>query len=551
MSHHFFLDSGFPAAAQLGAAFDEGLDAKLARDASLYADPTPSAVARSTATTSNTFGPGGAGAADYGLLGDAANYGFGLFDAFGALPAAAGDASGSADGAAKPADDDLAWLFGDDFAAFGLPALAPGNLANAPAAPSAAVPAAAMPAVTRHATPDVDEMPTLEPPSPPPAPAMAIPASCPEPPHPAPVLSYLAAPHQQQQFQQQQYQPAPVPQQQPMQQQPMQQQPVPQQQMHAVRPLEASAIPPGAQVFSMVNVPSPNGTSFQTILVPVPQGAPMMMPAPAPVPVPVPVPVQQQPMQMQQQQIQPMPMHAPAPVAVPMPAQSVAAPVQQQQAARSVPMAISVPMYPAPATLPSPVSIAVPAVPVPAVAKSAAASLSAYQQHRLQEATNGSVPSPSLKSLLPSSQATSPTAPSTGSTTTTMAATTVTADGQRKLAIPEDQLKYPSHLIPMDAPIQKKRKHAAMAAGPAGSSSGDEDGVHGDDGGNPTDSKRVKNTLSARRSRARRAAKMDFLETRVVDLEAENDQLKAELALMRQQMAALAAAAPNQQQQQQ
>ncbi|KNE58877.1 hypothetical protein AMAG_04414 [Allomyces macrogynus ATCC 38327] len=177
-----------------------------------------------------------------------------------------------------------------------------------------------------------------------------------------------------------------------------------------------------------------------------------------------------------------------------------------------VPHAV-VPSMPATPAAPAPLAIS----PVVAQLEStAAASVSAYHQRRLQEqheelmqaaAAAAAPPAKPSNGLKPIQSATSAVA---GAKPTT---------GVKRAAVPDpEELEYPAHLIPLDAPIQKKRKVT-------------------DDEPEQVVKKREKNTLSARRSRARRAAKMDFLEVRVVDLEAENEALKAELEQLRQVLA--------------
>ncbi|KAJ3346428.1 hypothetical protein GGF32_007745, partial [Allomyces javanicus] len=98
-------------------------------------------------------------------------------------------------------------------------------------------------------------------------------------------------------------------------------------------------------------------------------------------------------------------------------------------------------------------------------------------------------------------------------------------------------LQYPARLIPLDAPIQsKKRKHPASTASTSASAtpkSGSDQDSDDENEDETVVNKRIKNTLSARRSRARRAAKMEFLESRVVDLETENERLRMEVMQMR------------------
>ncbi|KAL7747328.1 hypothetical protein RI367_007382 [Sorochytrium milnesiophthora] len=160
------------------------------------------------------------------------------------------------------------------------------------------------------------------------------------------------------------------------------------------------------------------------------------------------------------------------------------------------------------------------------------------------------------------------------------------------------ELAYPEHLIPLDAPIQSKgvnKKRAAATTAPAATSrkrkapatpaptpapkrtsrrgardeiqaddpAADDDDDHDDeeeeygqrsldaDDGiidpneldfsnlNDKDAKRIKNTLSARKSRARKQAKITFLETRVNELEAANQSLEQKLARAQAEIEAL------------
>ncbi|KAJ3360089.1 hypothetical protein GGF32_008677 [Allomyces javanicus] len=178
-----------------------------------------------------------------------------------------------------------------------------------------------------------------------------------------------------------------------------------------------------------------------------------------------------------------------------------------------VPHAV-VPSMPATPAAPAPLAIS----PVVAQLEStAAASVSAYHQRRLQE---------QHEELMQAAAAAAapPAKPSNGlkpiqSASAAAVAGAKPTTGVKRAAVPDpEELEYPAHLIPLDAPIQKKRKVT-------------------DDEPEQVVKKREKNTLSARRSRARRAAKMDFLEVRVVDLEAENEALKAELEQLRQVLA--------------
>ncbi|KAI9216236.1 hypothetical protein BC828DRAFT_419041 [Blastocladiella britannica] len=80
-------------------------------------------------------------------------------------------------------------------------------------------------------------------------------------------------------------------------------------------------------------------------------------------------------------------------------------------------------------------------------------------------------------------------------------------------------LAYPTHLIHPDAPIRSRKtprstttKSAAGSGGgsSSGGDSGNDDPLH--------DAKRIANTISARRARARKAAKLGFLEASKYDL---------------------------------
>ncbi|KNE72521.1 hypothetical protein AMAG_20532 [Allomyces macrogynus ATCC 38327] len=199
-------------------------------------------------------------------------------------------------------------------------------------------------------------------------------------------------------------------------------------------------------------------------------------------------------------------------VAIPIPtAPTAAAPTPAYAAVPAISIPGSAPVVPvyAPA--------AVPVVPAQAaasmLASSAAKSLSAYQQHRLHVDTQPDV------TVVPHVR---PLAAAVGT-------------GQRKPAIPDpDQLQYPARLIPLDAPIQsKKRKQPPTASTSATPKSGSDQDSDDENEDETVVNKRIKNTLSARRSRARRAAKMEFLESRVVDLEAENERLRMEVMQMR------------------
>ncbi|KAJ3347107.1 hypothetical protein GGF32_007080 [Allomyces javanicus] len=85
-------------------------------------------------------------------------------------------------------------------------------------------------------------------------------------------------------------------------------------------------------------------------------------------------------------------------------------------------------------------------------------------------------------------------------------------------------LAYPSHLIPLDAPIQPRRGvHPAPLAPAQKRAAEDDDPATAQ---SEKELKRLKNTLSARMSRARKAAKIDLLESKVNELETENHRLE-------------------------
>ncbi|KNE71308.1 hypothetical protein AMAG_15547 [Allomyces macrogynus ATCC 38327] len=84
-------------------------------------------------------------------------------------------------------------------------------------------------------------------------------------------------------------------------------------------------------------------------------------------------------------------------------------------------------------------------------------------------------------------------------------------------------LAYPSHLIPLDAPIQPRRGVHPAPAAPAQKRAAEDDPASAQ---SEKELKRLKNTLSARMSRARKAAKIDLLESKVNELETENHRLE-------------------------
>ncbi|KAL7752574.1 hypothetical protein RI367_002108 [Sorochytrium milnesiophthora] len=133
---------------------------------------------------------------------------------------------------------------------------------------------------------------------------------------------------------------------------------------------------------------------------------------------------------------------------------------------------------------------------------------------------------------------------------------TTTKKSSTKVASIPEQLVYPSNLIPHDAPIHRRaKKRSALESG-----FDDADGYHHHHHHHHADmtvleeetivdpthikledldeheAKRIRNTLSARRSRARKAAKIDFLEDRVNELETENDKLQREVLKLRRQL---------------
>ncbi|KAJ3370526.1 hypothetical protein GGF31_004117 [Allomyces arbusculus] len=233
--------------------------------------------------------------------------------------------------------------------------------------------------------------------------------------------------------------------------------------------------------------------------------APVQAPAAATVTVPTSTASPTSPVHPSAYPMVAIPMPAPTAAAAPAPTQYAAVPAMTIPGSAPV-----VPVY-APAS-----TVTVPVVPAQAaasmLASSAAKSLSAYQQHRLQVDAQADVTVvPHVRPLAAAST------------------------GQRKPAIPDpDQLQYPARLIPLDAPIQsKKRKQPPTASTSATPKSGSDQDSDDENEDETVVNKRIKNTLSARRSRARRAAKMEFLESRVVDLEAENERLRMEVMQMR------------------
>ncbi|KAJ3370101.1 hypothetical protein GGF31_004718 [Allomyces arbusculus] len=84
-------------------------------------------------------------------------------------------------------------------------------------------------------------------------------------------------------------------------------------------------------------------------------------------------------------------------------------------------------------------------------------------------------------------------------------------------------LAYPSHLIPLDAPIQPRRGVHPAPPAPAQKRAAEDDPATAQ---SEKELKRLKNTLSARMSRARKAAKIDLLESKVNELETENHRLE-------------------------
>ncbi|KAI9220095.1 hypothetical protein BC828DRAFT_384375 [Blastocladiella britannica] len=160
-----------------------------------------------------------------------------------------------------------------------------------------------------------------------------------------------------------------------------------------------------------------------------------------------------------------------------------------------------------------------------------------------------------------------PVAPAPTKKTAPMIASTSRKAGTKCRSMPAT-LTYPSNLIAIDAPILPRRGGpvdarplalpASLAkamvtsvtpalptsgakkrsAADAGAASDDE--VDDDDpalvGLGPREAKRMRNTLSARKSRARKAAKLDFLEGKVNELESENSALHARVSDLQQQL---------------
>ncbi|KAI9173030.1 hypothetical protein H9P43_007161 [Blastocladiella emersonii ATCC 22665] len=132
---------------------------------------------------------------------------------------------------------------------------------------------------------------------------------------------------------------------------------------------------------------------------------------------------------------------------------------------------------------------------------------------------------------------------SSASTSATARIPTTTRKSSSKCRSMPAELAYPTNLIALDAPIQPRRgappkpnKRTATEA-----DLGDED----DEGPSPLDldpnidpkeAKRIKNTLSARKSRARKQAKIEFLEAKVNDLEASNADLQDQVRRLTMQL---------------
>ncbi|KNE58805.1 hypothetical protein AMAG_04355 [Allomyces macrogynus ATCC 38327] len=108
-----------------------------------------------------------------------------------------------------------------------------------------------------------------------------------------------------------------------------------------------------------------------------------------------------------------------------------------------------------------------------------------------------------------------------------MIATNTHKTSSKCLALPE-QLPYPTNMIPLDAPIMPPRGSKKRTAMEMGNSS--PAGADDDDDLDPSEQaaieKRMRNTISARKSRARKAAKLELLEHEVNKLAAERDQLQ-------------------------
>ncbi|KAI9173048.1 hypothetical protein H9P43_007179 [Blastocladiella emersonii ATCC 22665] len=105
-------------------------------------------------------------------------------------------------------------------------------------------------------------------------------------------------------------------------------------------------------------------------------------------------------------------------------------------------------------------------------------------------------------------------------------------------------LTYPKSMIAHDAPIQRrggvpKRTYDEMTAADEAAEVVPDPATVEDE----AEAKRIKNALSARRSRARKLAKLEFLEAKVNDLESERAALLAKVAALTAQLEAGAAGA--------
>ncbi|ORZ41095.1 hypothetical protein BCR44DRAFT_31010 [Catenaria anguillulae PL171] len=132
---------------------------------------------------------------------------------------------------------------------------------------------------------------------------------------------------------------------------------------------------------------------------------------------------------------------------------------------------------------------------------------------------------------------------------TTLAIPTSTRKSKAKVASLPTLLEYPKDMIAHDAPIlsnKRKRTNKRSAAtaeldDPAAAANDDDNEILPSDPSlvsDPAAAKRITNALSARRSRARKQAKLEFFETRVHELEAANAQLAAQVAHLQAQLRA-------------
>ncbi|KAI9142596.1 hypothetical protein BKA69DRAFT_1123946 [Paraphysoderma sedebokerense] len=108
----------------------------------------------------------------------------------------------------------------------------------------------------------------------------------------------------------------------------------------------------------------------------------------------------------------------------------------------------------------------------------------------------------------------------------------ITKKSSTTLATLPEKLEYPSNMIPLNAPIRKrKRKSDEPEVSPMPPVVEEEVNLEGLD---ETEAKRVKNTLSARASRARKAARITYLEGEVNRLTEEVEERDQEIERLRE-----------------